>query len=169
MLQIDDAAPPINLDGLNGKDDRAVAAPADGPALLVFFETDCPTCRLTLPYLQRLSESLGENAFRIIGISQDPEGQTRELVEQLSITFSVGLDRELAVSRQYDPTAVPTLFLLDADGRIEQTQIGFDKTQLNKMPSVSADVTNRAPRRPASSVGCRSVWLSMNISIGAAT
>jgi len=135
MLKIDDTAPPINLVRLNGKDDPAVTAPANGPALLVFFETECPTCRLILPYLQRLSDSLGENGFRIIGISQDPEPQTRELVEQLAISFPVALDRELIVSRQYDPTAVPTLFLLDADGHIEQTQIGFDKTQLNQIAS----------------------------------
>jgi peroxiredoxin len=145
MLQIDDAAPAIRLDRLNGTDDHADVALPDGPALLVFFETDCPTCRLTLPYLQRLSETLGPNADRIIGISQDPEPQTRELLEHLSISFPVALDRELTVSRQYDPIAVPTLFLLNPDGQIEQTLAGFDKTQLNEIASRLSETLGGQP------------------------
>ena len=40
------------------------------PLLLVFFETDCPTCLLTLPYLNRLEEALGDTLL-IVAISQD--------------------------------------------------------------------------------------------------
>src|SRR5271170_3618425 len=29
----------------------------NGPTLAVFFETDCPTCQMTVPYLNRLANS----------------------------------------------------------------------------------------------------------------
>src|SRR5882724_6328443 len=78
------------------------------PALIAFFETDCPTCQLALPYLNRLSG----DSIRVIGISQDGESVTREFVRQLGITFPVELDRDLNISRAYDPQSVPTLFLV---------------------------------------------------------
>jgi thiol-disulfide isomerase/thioredoxin len=35
-------------------------------ALIVFFETDCPTCRLVVPYLNKLARGA-----RVIGISRN--------------------------------------------------------------------------------------------------
>ncbi|HKR95911.1 MAG TPA: redoxin family protein, partial [Candidatus Angelobacter sp.] len=49
-------------------------------ALLVFFETDCPTCQLALPYLN----NLGNGSAQVIGLSQDNEASTREFVRQLN-------------------------------------------------------------------------------------
>src|SRR5262249_3870308 len=64
------------------------------------------------------------------------EFQTRDLVENLPISFPVALDRGLDVTRQYDPQAVPTLFLIDQDGRVAQTMIAFDKAELNSIASM---------------------------------
>ncbi len=50
------------------------------PLLLVFFETDCPTCLLTLPYLNRLEEALGDTLL-IVAISQDSPGATKEIIQ----------------------------------------------------------------------------------------
>src|SRR5436305_8071966 len=68
------------------------------PALLVFFETDCPTCQLALPYLNALADA----PVQLIGISQDNEAATREFVRQLDIKFPVQVDHQLALSRAYD-------------------------------------------------------------------
>src|SRR5262245_34047933 len=84
---------------------------ANQARLLVFLETDCPTCRLTIPYLNKLTP-------HVVGISQDSDCLTKQLVEQSSINFPVDLDPGLALSRAYDPTAVPALFLIGADNRV---------------------------------------------------
>jgi peroxiredoxin len=57
-------------------------------AVVVFFETDCPTCQLALPYLN----SLKQDSVQVIGISQDDERSTREFVSQLKISYPVELD-----------------------------------------------------------------------------
>src|ERR1700731_760455 len=77
--------------------------------LLIFFETDCPTCQLALPYLNPLAKA----PIQFIGISQDDEASTREFVRQLHIEFPVQVDDQLKLSRTYDPQSVPTIFLLD--------------------------------------------------------
>lgn len=123
--------------GLDGTASRFENGAQSKPRLLVFFETDCPTCRLTIPYLNRLWRELGETTD-ILCISQDGERPTRELVEQAPIEFPVALDGGLGISRLYDPEAVPTLFLIDGDGRIVQTLSGFDKRALNEIATAMA-------------------------------
>ncbi|HLJ27043.1 MAG TPA: TlpA disulfide reductase family protein [Candidatus Angelobacter sp.] len=98
-------------------------------ALLVFFETDCPTCQLTLPYLNRL---IGDS-IQLVGISQDAEATTREFVRQMQIGFPVEVDHGLKISRAYDPQSVPTIFHLDRTGHVLRSVIGFDKAALNEL------------------------------------
>jgi hypothetical protein len=96
---------------------------------VVFFETDCPTCQLALPYLN----ALNQESIQVIGLSQDDERSTREFVSQLKISYPVELDSGLKISRAYDPHNVPTFYLLDESGRVQQTLVGFDKQGLNEL------------------------------------
>jgi peroxiredoxin len=100
-------------------------------AIVVFFETDCPTCQLALPYLNGLKN----DSIQLIGLSQDDERATREFVSQLRIAYPVELDSELKISRAYDPHNVPTFYLLDESGQIQRTLVGFDKQGLNELAS----------------------------------
>ena len=136
MLDTGDQAPSFSLKRLDGTATRFESNAGAKPRLLVFFETDCPTCWLAIPYLNRLAHELGEAS--ILGISQDGERPTRELVEQAPIQFSVALDSGLSVTKLYDPVAVPTLFLIGSDDRIVQTLSGFDKRALNEIATKMA-------------------------------
>jgi peroxiredoxin len=99
------------------------------PALLVFFETDCPTCQLALPYLN----ALPQDRTQVIAISQDDEASTRNFVQQMGIRYAVELDRGLKLSRAFDPQSVPTFYLLDENGAVTQSLTGFDKAGLNQL------------------------------------
>jgi peroxiredoxin len=136
MLDAGDQAPDFSLKQLDGTPARFESGAASNQRLIVFFETDCPTCLLMFPYLNRLSRELGEAT--ILGISQDGERETRDLIEGIPIEFPVVLDPDLAVTRLYDPIAVPTIFLIDAEGRLVQTLSGFDKRVLNAIATAMA-------------------------------
>ena len=129
MLAPSDVAAPCSLRRLDGAhwslEDEA------GPTLLAFLETDCPTCRLTVPYLKRMAAVLGPQRDRVVAVSQDGEAETRALVDAYEVAFPVLLDRDLAVSRAYDPLSVPGLFLIGAEGRVERSSVGFEKAELN--------------------------------------
>lgn len=100
-------------------------------AIVVFFETDCPTCQLALPYLNAFKN----DSVQIMGLSQDDARSTQEFVNQLKIAYRVELDSGLKISRAYDPHNVPTFYLLDENGQVERTLVGFDKQGLNEMAS----------------------------------
>jgi peroxiredoxin len=136
MLQLNDTAKTFTLSSLDG----SPYSQGSDAALLIFFETDCPTCQLAFPYLEKLVKHF--ETFKIIGISQDNETATREFVERNEISFPILLDHDLSVSRAYDPVAVPTLFLLDNTGKIVFTQIAFDKNDLNTIAAKIAEMTS---------------------------
>src|SRR5258708_7653206 len=131
------------------KPQNAPALPGYQPgkkALLVFFETDCLTCQLTLPYFN----TLAKDSVQVIAISQDNETRTREFARQMQINYRIELDQELRLSRAYDPQTVPALCLLDESGGVAQSLVGFDKAALNDLaaalgPSPIAPPDDGAP------------------------
>ncbi|HEY6306899.1 MAG TPA: TlpA disulfide reductase family protein [Candidatus Angelobacter sp.] len=126
-------------------------------ALLVFFETDCPTCQLALPYLNALAED-SEDTVQVIGISQDGDQPTREFIRQMGISFGVHLDQGLALSRAYDPQSVPTIIFLDEAGQVQKTLTGFDKAGLNDLAAAvgHAAIAPDNDGAPAWKPGCSS-------------
>jgi peroxiredoxin len=123
-------------------------------ALLVFFETDCPTCQLALPYLN----ALGNDAVQVIGLSQDDDARTQQFVKDMGISYRVAVDSGWKFTAAYNPQSVPTMYLLDESGQVLQTLVGFDKAGLNAL----AKAVNRpaiAPENdgaPAWKPGCGS-------------
>ena len=74
------------------------------------------------------------------------------MAEQAPIKFTVVLDRDLSASREYDPQAVPTLFLIDGGGKIARTSVAFDKAELN---AIAADMLNSIGLEPFELAGRR--------------
>jgi peroxiredoxin len=135
-------------------------------AVVVFFETDCPTCQLALPYLNLLRQ----DSVQVIGLSQDDERATREFVSQLKISYSVELDSGLKISRAYDPHNVPTFYLLDETGQVQQTLVGFDRQGLNDLAAAvgQSPIAPADDGAPAWKPGCSSRHLEPEIDGGAA-
>ena len=132
-------------------------------ALVVFFETDCPTCALTLPYLNRLAEAIGDEGI-VVGVSQDGEPATRKFAERLALRYPVLMDRDLSASKLFDPVAVPAIYLLDQAGKIQRSITGFSKTGLNELAAELARQSGKTPLviadphdgAPESKPGCMS-------------
>jgi len=147
MIEAGQKAPEFSLG-------RPLQSRKGAPSLLVFFETDCPTCRLTVPYLNKLAQQTAA----VIGISQDSEALTQNFIREMSISFPVTIDRDLEISQAYDPMAVPTLVLVDGAGTVLKTQIGFDKAELNAIAAElgAPPVADAYDGAPASKPGCMS-------------
>jgi len=115
------------------------------PALLAFYKDECPTCRFTFPFLQRLHEQVGGAAL-LAGISQGDAGRARAWGEELGLRFPIAVDApDYPVSRRYELIAVPTLFAVDAGGLIVRAEVGFRKEALAALASELAALAG-APR-----------------------
>lgn len=105
----------------------------NGPALLAFYKISCPVCQLTAPYLERLSAS---TELQVIGISQDDVQATEGFNQRFGVTFPTLLDQSAEsypVSNAYGISSVPTLFLVDTDGRVAKSFAGFSKRDIEEL------------------------------------
>lgn len=126
-------APPFRLKSLDGSEKALDEILQAGPALLAFFKISCPVCKLTLPYLNRLSAG---GKLQVIGISQDDADVTRSFLQRLEVTFPTLVDQageEYPASNEYGISSVPTLFLVQPGGTIERAFNGFSKRDLEEI------------------------------------
>ena len=131
MLDGGKIAPEFSLKDVEGERRSLRENLKRGPVLAVFFKISCPTCQLTLPYLERLKEKL-----RVLGISQDDDSSTKEFLEYFKISFPVLIDSEkdhYAVSSIYRLTNVPSMFLIESDGKISWALHGFHRGDLETL------------------------------------
>ena len=143
MLRPGDPAPPFTLRTLDDQP-RPLLDERGRLRLLIFFETDCPTCHLTFSYLEKLAQLSGV-ADRLLAVSQDDAAATRAFLQGLRTPLPTVLDEGLRASEAYAPVAVPTLFLLDGTGRVLQTQTAFDKAELNAIAAALCESAGLAP------------------------
>ena len=129
-LRAGDKAPPFTLAGIDGAA-YSLAGSGSVPSLLAFFKNTCPTCVLTFPFLQRLYERVQDAPLHFLGISQDSAAQTRVFADQHGITFPLLPDgAAYPVSNEYGLTSVPTMFLVEPDGTLSWTSVGFSRADL---------------------------------------
>ncbi len=98
--------------------------------LLVFFKVSCPVCQMTLPYLERLH---APGALRIYGISQNDAEETAEFNRRFGISLPMLLDPEnedFPASNAYGISSVPTMFWIEADGKVGRVIEGWQKKQI---------------------------------------
>jgi peroxiredoxin len=104
-----------------------------GPVVLVFFKVSCPTCQLTLPYLERLKDN---GKLRIVAISQDDAASTRRFHQAYGITLQTLLDDRAAgypASNAYGISQVPTAFQVEPDGTVSSVREGFSKAEMEAL------------------------------------
>ncbi len=94
--------------------------------LLNFFATWCLPCREEMPTLEKLFQTYKHKDFVVLGIASDTKGKevVEPFVKEYNVTFPVVLDTESVVSRQYHVRGIPTIYLLDRQGKIAGTYVG---------------------------------------------
>jgi peroxiredoxin len=111
-----------------------------GPVVAAFFKVSCPVCQFTFPFLERLYKSYGGDGVTFLGISQDDARATQNFAKEYGVTFPLLLDENgYPVSNAYSLTNVPTIFLMDNDGSVKVSSMGFDKKGLEKIAAHLAE------------------------------
>jgi thiol-disulfide isomerase/thioredoxin len=98
-----------------------------GQVLLVdFFATWCVPCADSLPVYSRWQEALESRGLRVILVSLDevPE-EIPPFVARHAPKLVVFRDPEGRVAGQLNLPGMPTLFLLDREGRLVERHVGF--------------------------------------------
>jgi peroxiredoxin len=121
---VEKPAPAFQLQDLRGGS-SSLALYQGKTVLLNFWATWCVPCLQEIPELIRLQESI-EGPFTIIGIAvaSGSREDVKNFVDEHGINYSILLDPEQKVYRDYRLIGLPASFLLDPRGRIMKTYIG---------------------------------------------
>ena len=138
VLEVGTRAPEFTLEGIDGGTYSLREALPAGPILLVFFKTNCRTCDLAFPYVNRLAVTY-QDGPQLWAVAQEPLDKAREYAAEQGMEYSVLVDTPgYGVSKRYDPPATPTFFLIDGDGRVAFASYGFSKDDLNELSRLVA-------------------------------
>jgi len=139
-------APEFSLKSLDQKQYGLGSLLERGPVVAAFFKISCPVCQFTFPFLERLHQRYGSGGATFLGISQDDARATKSFVSEYGVTFLVVLDDNgYLVSNAYGLTNVPTIFLIETDGKVKVSSMGFDKKDLEMIAAELAERRKIAP------------------------
>jgi cytochrome c biogenesis protein CcmG/thiol:disulfide interchange protein DsbE len=94
--------------------------------LVNVWATWCVPCRVEMPAMEKLYQSLAPRGFRIAAVSID-EGSPEDVQafsRELGLSFDILQDRSTKVQQIYQTTGVPESFLLNREGVIVKRVIG---------------------------------------------
>ena len=94
--------------------------------LVNVWATWCVPCRVEMPAMEKVYQSLAPRGFKIAAVSID-EGSPEEVqafARELGLSFDILQDRSTKVQQIYQTTGVPESFLLNRDGVIVKRVIG---------------------------------------------
>jgi hypothetical protein len=119
-------APDFELQGW-----RLSKALSNSPILLVFFKIACPTCQFTLPFLP----PFGPTELEVVPISQDNDASTAEFLNRFAPGLKALTDKawDFAVSNLYRIEFVPSLFLVEPNGKISLAVHGFSQAAIQHL------------------------------------
>ena len=137
-------APGFRLSRLEGGEATLAELAAGGRVLLVFFKVTCPVCQMTMPFLERMH---GSGTLAICAISQNDARDTREFNGSFGVTIPTLLDSEdedFPASNAYGIASVPTMFLVEGDGKISRVAEGWSKLDMEALGAAAGMALFRA-------------------------
>lgn len=101
---------------------------------LDFWATWCPPCRKSFPWMDEMQAQHGDDGLTIVAISIDRNRQLAErFIQQMKPGFIIAHDAKGSVAKSYKVSAMPTSYLIDRDGNIVSTHLGFRKSDEAKL------------------------------------
>ena len=117
-----DMAPDFTLTTLDGK--KVQLSELKGKKVIVnFWATWCPPCKAEMPHMQNFYEDFSdEENIEILAVnmtSEDKEESVQNFVQDYELTFPIPLDTEGVVRETYQVLRIPTSYMIDTKGRIQ--------------------------------------------------
>lgn len=114
---LNQAAPDFELKTLDGE--RVRLSDLRGhPVLLNFWASWCGPCRRELPTLSQLNDQYKDKGLVILGVNDEGKGTARRYAEQARLSFPTLDDSGLRAHRLYRVYNIPSVFLIDRNGKV---------------------------------------------------
>lgn len=98
-----------------------------GKVVLVdFWASWCSPCRTSFPWMNEMANKYRDQGFEIAAINLDQEQpQAMKFLKELPPEFTVLFNQTGEMPEAFEVIGMPTSFLIDRDGKVRSTHIGF--------------------------------------------
>jgi len=135
--QVGKQAPDFQLPNLEGQA-ISISDFQGKPVFLNFWAVRCPPCRFEMPFIQGIFEEQSDTGLVILAINIGEAAATVEdFVTSSNLSFPVLLDTNQDVALEYNIRAIPTTFLIDKDGVIQEIKVGAFSNMIEIKKSLS--------------------------------
>jgi len=122
-------APDFELETLDGQT-IALSELEGRPVLLNFWATWCGPCVHEMPFLQQVYEERQGDELLLLAINiGESSSQAAEFLQSYGLSFNVLLDSDTTVAQAYRIQYIPTTFLIDREGKIQEIKVGSFQSQ----------------------------------------
>ncbi len=122
-------APDFVLPNLDGQQVRLSDFRGRKAVLLMFWASWCPSCREEAPTNRRAHALYRDRGLEFLAVSIDQgsgaEEAIRAFVAEFNLSYRPLLDPRTEVFNLYQGRFIPTMFLIDREGRIRHKGVGY--------------------------------------------
>src|SRR5262249_4039286 len=93
--------------------------------LMEFWASWCGPCRLEMPIVEKLHRDFRHKGLIVVGINDEDPEVAQEFLQDKEFTFSMLVDKDGEVADQYEVDAIPTLVLINREGKIVHREVGL--------------------------------------------
>lgn len=92
--------------------------------LIDFWATWCPPCRNSIPVFAKLYNKYHDQGFTVLGISTEEKSVLTRYRDEHNVPYPILLGTK-ELLRMYEISAIPKMYILDKNGVVRKTQLGF--------------------------------------------
>ena len=139
-------APNFKLVNLDGKYVELNNETGNGPILLSFWATWCKPCLEEMVEFNKIYEQYKDKGFSLLAISTDTEksvAKVKPYIKSKGYNFPVLLDTNSETARKFYAQQMPYTVLLDKNGNIVYTHLGYMKGDEQKVEKLITDLLEK--------------------------
>jgi peroxiredoxin len=117
-------APDFILSDIEGKEHR-LSDYKGKDVLIVLWATWCPPCRMEIPHLIELRNTVSKDNLAILAISNERPDVVKKFVAQAKMNYTILLDPRALPAPYNSVRGIPSSFFIDSEGRIKLASTGL--------------------------------------------
>jgi len=139
---IAEKAPDFSLEGDNG---RINLADFKNKVVYVdFWASWCKPCRKSFPFMNEMEKKYGKRGLKIIAINLDSDtGAAKSFLKKNKADFTIAYDPDGKTPDKYKLRVMPTSYLIDKNGNIQNVHKGFKEEQRKELENKIVKLLNK--------------------------